>query len=306
MKYIIILITLLFASAAYAYTPLAAPHNSYVLDTSGKLSSAEITKLNEKIFHLNSSTRNEYGILLLDSLNDESIEDVAYATFNSWGVGKKDLDNGILIVVAVKERKSRIETGKGVGGELPDILVSDILRQNLSPHLKNDQFYNGFNSTLDAISSKLEARTIDKKPASGCHIATVNMTALTTLDLFIGSMLFIVILFLFVRGRGRTNKINKMIRNSKLDMEERHRISDLKRTNSNSYLKKISHKAFLESEVNKTYIQKPAVTITKTVTTTNYTFIKPPPFRPSSPSHKRETADSYNLRTNPGRLHKSE
>ena len=183
----------MFAVPGLAYNPPSAPAEGwYVVDQAGKLSADQMQKLNQKIEHMNKTTKNEYGILLLPDMEGDNIEDVAHATFNAWGVGKKDLDNGVLIVVSIKERKSRIETGKGVGGEIPDLTANKILKENLNPHLKNSDFYGGFDATLTAISSHLESRANQTTTAprnTGCSVSTADMSA--------GSILWFIPIVLF-------------------------------------------------------------------------------------------------------------
>jgi uncharacterized protein len=155
---------LFFAGTSFAYTPPPAPAQGwYVVDQTGKLSEAQKTALNQKIDQVSKTTKNEFGILLLNTMEGNSIEDVAYATFNTWGIGKKGLDNGVLIVVSLQERKTRIETGKGVGGEVTDLQSKDILDNTLRPYLKKGDFAGGFTATLDALSALIESRN---KPAT--------------------------------------------------------------------------------------------------------------------------------------------
>lgn len=172
-KFISLMITLvvsMFALNAMAFDPPPAPSDgTYVVDLTGKLSATQKTQLNNKIEQMNRSTKNEFGILLLADMGGDNIEDVANATYKKWGVGKRGLDNGCLIVVALKERKSRIETGKGVEGDVPDLKAVDILKKNLNPHLKSGDFYGGFDDTLNALSSQIESRhaqKADPPPAS--------------------------------------------------------------------------------------------------------------------------------------------
>lgn len=156
---IVALVVMLFAGQSFAYTPPPAPAQGwYIVDQTGKLSEAQKTALNQKIEQVSKTTKNEFGILLLQTMEGNNIEDVAYATFNAWGVGKRGLDNGCLIVVSLAERKTRIETGKGVGGEVTDLQAKQILDNNLKPFLKQGDFAGGFNSTLDALSSLIESR----------------------------------------------------------------------------------------------------------------------------------------------------
>lgn len=206
----IALIATLFTINVWAFTPPPAPANGgYVVDQTGKMSESQINNLNRKIERISRSTKNEFGILLLNDMDGNNIEDVANSTYKSWGVGKRGLDNGCLIVVSVKERKSRIETGKGVEGEIPDLKANDILRKNLNPHLKQGDFYGGFDSTLDALSSTMESRQgqkSDPKPSS-CSVSTVGANDTNYFPLFgVLGLLFLAAAFLFYRRAKRAKE----------------------------------------------------------------------------------------------------
>lgn len=143
---------------SWAYNPPTP--DGYVMDLAGKLSTSQRTDLNAKLNGINKNTKNEFAVLIIPTLGDELIDDVAQDTFKSWKVGKVGLDNGVLIVIAVAERKSRIQTGKGVEGDLTDLQSNDILRNKLNPHLKQGDFYGGLVDTFDAIISTVESRKL--------------------------------------------------------------------------------------------------------------------------------------------------
>jgi len=176
-KYLAILIVSLislFTSRVSAYTAPPKPDNGwYIVDQAAKLTEDQIKQLNVKLDNISKSTANEYGALIVPSLNGETIEEVAQTTFRSWGIGKKDLNNGVLVVISVSDRKSRIHTGKGVEGDLPDLLCNDILRKNLNPHLKYDDFYGGLSETFRVIASTVESRHI-KAPNKSTDNSTPN------------------------------------------------------------------------------------------------------------------------------------
>ncbi len=178
MKNILFIIALLcvslFAFNVSASTVPPKPDNGwYVLDQTGKLSSSQLDDLNKKIDNIKKSSKNEMGVLMIPSLNGESIEDLSQSVFRSWGIGDKEANNGVLIVVALAERKSRIHTGKGVEGLLPDLMCNDILRNNLNPHLKKGDFYGGLSETIDVVSSKLNPAPVKAPVAT--HTPTVTM-----------------------------------------------------------------------------------------------------------------------------------
>lgn len=160
-KYLSILVALMvtmFAANSFAFTPPTAPEKGwYVSDGTGQLTAVQISALNDKINRISKATNNELGIAFIQSLNGAAIEDASYATFRSWGIGKHGLDNGVLIMLALKEHKSRIETGKGLGGEITDIQAKQIL-DGLRPQLRTGDFFGAFNNALDGVSGLLDSR----------------------------------------------------------------------------------------------------------------------------------------------------
>jgi len=161
-KYITLLLTVLatvFTVNAFAFTPPDKPASGwYVVDQANKLTEEQKTNLNKKIDGINKNTKNEFGVLIIQSMDGGNIEDVAQSTFRAWGVGKAELNNGVLLVISVGDRKMRLQTGKGAEGDLPDLRAKDILDENLKPALKKGDFYGGIDSTISAASSFLESR----------------------------------------------------------------------------------------------------------------------------------------------------
>lgn len=125
----IVLIILLTSAISHAFTPPPAPirPKNHIVDMANKLSYTDLTNLNNRINQINVVSKNEIAILIIPSLEGENIADVADATFNAWKIGKKSIDNGVLIVIAVLDKRSRIETGKGIEGELTDLQANDII-----------------------------------------------------------------------------------------------------------------------------------------------------------------------------------
>lgn len=156
------ILVMFITNISFAYDPPKL--TGYVVDVASKLSTQQLSDLNTKLSRLNKSTKNEFAALIIPSLNGNSIEDVAQDTFKSWGIGKAGLDNGVLVVIAVAERKYRIQTGKGVEGDLTDLQCNDILRNTLAPFLKKGDFYGGLNATFNSISPLVKSRSAEVVP----------------------------------------------------------------------------------------------------------------------------------------------
>lgn len=187
-KYIMLMVTLLvtmFAGTSFAFTP--PQPNGFVTDATGKLSSSERAALEDKCKKINAKTGNEIAVLVVPTLDGSNIEDAAQDTWRSWKVGKGGLDNGVLLMLAMKERKSRIQTGKGVEGDLPDLKTQDILI-NMRPYLRSDNLAGALNFGVDQIAATLESRKgqkVDTRVAPGATFdkranPNVPMTVPTT------------------------------------------------------------------------------------------------------------------------------
>ena len=149
-------------TASAGFTP--PPMRDAVTDTAGKLTDADDRALEERITAYRNKTGNEIAVLVIGSLAGNSIEDVAYGTFNTWHIGKKDLDNGVLLVIAPNERKTRIETGKGVGDRLTDIECAMILRERVGPLLREDRFREAIEAALDGAPTPGLPTSLTSRP----------------------------------------------------------------------------------------------------------------------------------------------
>jgi uncharacterized protein len=147
------LLLFVFSGIAHAYD--VPTHEGAVTDTSGTLTTEDDAALEARIAAYRTRTGNEIGVLVIASLDGETIEDVAYRTFNAWGVGGRGADNGVLLVIAMREHRSRIETGKGIGHLLTDVQSAHILQETLAPRLRRHQYREGIAATLDAIETAL-------------------------------------------------------------------------------------------------------------------------------------------------------
>jgi uncharacterized protein len=91
-------------------------------------------------------------VATVETIGDNDASDYANRLYQTWGIGKKGEDKGILIFLALKERKVRIETGYGVEGILPDGLVGEILDGTVIPYLKKSDYNRGLSNALAAVS----------------------------------------------------------------------------------------------------------------------------------------------------------
>lgn len=127
----------------------------YVVDATGKLTPAEVRALDDKLDAARRRTGFSVVAYATPSLQGKTIDDVAYEAFNTWGVGTKGSDTGVLLVIATGERKVRIETGKGVGGALTDVQSAHVIREVIAPRMSEGRLHDAIDAGTDAILREL-------------------------------------------------------------------------------------------------------------------------------------------------------
>ncbi len=103
-------------------------------------------------------TSDQIAVLTLPTLDGESVEGYATRVFESWKLGQKGKDNGVLVVVVPKDRKMRIEVGYGLEGTLPDVAAARIIRNVMTPAFKASDYDKGVGDGVAAIVAQLEGR----------------------------------------------------------------------------------------------------------------------------------------------------
>ena len=158
-RYIAILVFFLGVNSLYAVS-FPRP-NGYVMDEAHILSQDTVSQLNSTLASFTASTSNEIAVVTVPSLEDLTIEEYAVKLFESWGVGDKEKDNGVLLLVAPNEREVRIEVGYGLEGAIPDITASDIIDNLITPSFKSEDYdtgvKNGVQALMDASAGEYHA-----------------------------------------------------------------------------------------------------------------------------------------------------
>ncbi len=145
-------LTLLAAGTAFAYTSPGAP-TGYVNDFAHALSPETKRSLDTELSQFEKDTSNEIAVAIVPDMGGDYIENYAVKLFEEWGVGKKDRDNGVLLVVAMQEHKLRIEVGYGLEGALPDSLAQRILDDEMTPRLRAGDTDGAVTAAVHAIES---------------------------------------------------------------------------------------------------------------------------------------------------------
>lgn len=113
-------------------------------------------RLNRELIDYQERSGNQIAVAVVETIGEASIEDYSEDLFDEWGVGREDLDNGVLVVIAMSERRMRIEVGFGVEGDLTDLESGRIVREQMEPRMRGGD-----------VGGALEAATAEIRLALG-------------------------------------------------------------------------------------------------------------------------------------------
>lgn len=128
-----------------------------VQDKADILSAAEESDIAARLNSIESQTSAEIAVITLPSLNSRPVEEVALQSLRDLGIGKKDKNNGLLILISIAERAIRIEVGYGLEGDIPDSLAERISRTVIAPSFKEGKYAEGLIHGIDSVAEALGA-----------------------------------------------------------------------------------------------------------------------------------------------------
>lgn len=129
--------------------------NEPVVDQANLLSAAEKQTISRKILQLHEEGKAQIGVVIVPTTGQEDIFDYAMRIAEKWQLGSAKRDNGILMAIAVNDRRIQILTGYGFEGIMPDIIVSRIIRNQITPYFKQAQYAQGIEVGLNEITNIL-------------------------------------------------------------------------------------------------------------------------------------------------------
>lgn len=164
MRFVLLVLGVwLLATGGWAFD--AGKPTGYVNDRANVLSSGVRLQLEQRLRGFAQQESTQIAVLIVASLEGDTIENAAVRIFEQWGIGTSGTDNGVLLLIAVADRKLRIEVGYGLEGRLTDLVAGRIIRDLISPHFRNNDFDQGITSGTTAIMAAVtgEYQTTENK-----------------------------------------------------------------------------------------------------------------------------------------------
>ena len=150
------------------------PLRGRVNDYAGVMSQDQVRTLESQLAQFEQETGHQIAVLTIPTLDGEDIEGFSIRVAETWKIGKKGFDNGVILLVAVKDRKLRLEVGYGLEGVLPDAIADRIIRDYIVPRFRAQDYAGGVIAGIDAVQKVIKqeplpesARKPNQAPRSG-------------------------------------------------------------------------------------------------------------------------------------------
>ncbi|PCI24788.1 hypothetical protein COB57_03380 [Candidatus Peregrinibacteria bacterium] len=138
------------------FAALVIVQDEFITNPDNIISQSEETKMESFLQQLEEKTSAEIAVVIVKTLGDEEIFDFTIKLATEWGVGKADVDNGLMILIATEDKKWEIVTGYGLEGTIPDVLTRRIAEAHFSTHFKKGNYATGIQLALNDIAGLIE------------------------------------------------------------------------------------------------------------------------------------------------------
>jgi uncharacterized protein len=138
-----------------------------VNDFAGLFNAGEVADLERTLVAYDDSSSTQIAVVTLKSLGDYPIEDWALEIGRKWGVGRKQKNNGVVIIVSTEPRKINISPGYGLEGALPDITCKRIITNYIAPKFKEGKFYEGITEGVRGIRAAVKGEFVNDQSSEG-------------------------------------------------------------------------------------------------------------------------------------------
>ena len=155
-----------FTSAAVSANVSVPTLVTHVTDTTRTLTEQQNKALEDKLRALEERKGSQLLILVVPSTQPEEIEPYATRVFDTWKIGRKNVDDGVLLLWAKNDRRIRIEVGRGLEGPIPDVLASRIINDTMRPLFRNEAWFEGLDKATDQLIGLIDGEALPPAPES--------------------------------------------------------------------------------------------------------------------------------------------
>ena len=192
MRQIVAALLLLAGLSGTARADVPVPSlKTRVTDLTGTLSAQQQGELEARIAAYESRRGSQIAVLLLPTTKPEEIEQYSIRVAEAWKIGRKKVDDGLILVVAKDDRRLRIEVGYGLEGAIPDSVARRVIDERITPRFRDGDFYGGVRDGLDQLIKLAEGEKLPPPQAAAARGQSLDSLA---------DFIFPALAFIFIAG----------------------------------------------------------------------------------------------------------
>jgi uncharacterized protein len=146
-------------ATAWAYVEIPKL-STRVTDLTGTLNAGQAQALESKLAAFEVKKGSQIAVLIVPTTQPEDIAEFAIKVVDLWGIGRKGIDDGLILIIAKNDRKIRVEVNYGLEGVIPDAIAKRIGTETIAPYFKNNDYYGGINAGVDQIMGLIESEQL--------------------------------------------------------------------------------------------------------------------------------------------------
>ncbi len=163
-----------------------------VTDLTGTLNPGQVQALESKLAAFEAKKGSQIAVLIVPTTQPEDIAEFGIKVGDLWRIGRKGVDDGLILIIAKNDRKLRVEVGYGLEGVIPDAIAKRIISETITPYFKNDDLAGGVDAGVDQIISLIDGEQLPAPEATQTNTSQQDEGGFIFLlfgGLFAGSML---------------------------------------------------------------------------------------------------------------------
>jgi len=161
------------------------PLSSRIVDQAGTLDAAQRAALNDKLAAFEREAGPQVVVLIVPTTQPEDIADFTQRVGDEWKIGRRDIGDGLLVVVAKDDRRVRIAPAKALEGAVPDLAARQIIDRHMAPAFRNGDYAGGLNLGLDALIARIRGEQLPAPSGRADNTGAIDWGTLG-LFLFVG------------------------------------------------------------------------------------------------------------------------
>ena len=176
-----------------------------VMDETGTLSATDLQQLESQLAGLETTRGSQVVVLMVSTTQPEDIAAFAQRVGDSWKIGRKDVGDGLLIVVAKEDRRMRIEVAKALEGAIPDLAAKQVIERSLKPAFRAGDYAGGLRQAISQLDALIQGEHLpppDTTPPNAQPVSGVDLMVLLIVLALFGTVICSVMSLLFAKLLG--------------------------------------------------------------------------------------------------------